>query len=91
MSNYERIKTKIEASSISPEDKKLLTDIFAEVSDDSLVDIADLFDKSPSWVEKFNDNRKAKQKALTSNNPSLWSEILEQEKKYLKDLTFGLD
>jgi hypothetical protein len=91
MSNYERIKTSINASPVADADKKVMADIFAEIADENLSDIAALFEKDGSWVEKFNDNRKMKQKAATSGDSSLWKEILEQEKKYLNDLTYGLD
>jgi len=91
MSNYERIKTSINAAQVEPADKDIMINVFAEVADENLADIANLFEKDPSWVMKFNDNRKAKQKAAASNDASLWQEILDQEKKYLQDLTFGLD
>ena len=91
MTNYERIKTSINASSVSDADKKSMVDVFAEVDDANLSDIAKLFEKDASWVEKFDQNRKAKMKAATSSDQSLWKEILEQEKKYLADLTYGLD
>lgn len=91
MNNHDRIKAQISASTILESDKQELNDIFAQISDDSLVDIADLFEKSPKWVQVFNDNRKAKQRAMTSRDQSLWQEILEQEKKYMSELTYGLD
>jgi hypothetical protein len=89
--NYERIKASITASSVSAEDKKSMIDVFAEVADENLGDIANLFEKDISWVAKFDENRKMKHKAATTNDSSLWKEILEQEKKYLADLTYGLD
>jgi hypothetical protein len=91
MTNYERVKTCVAASGVSADDMKTMIDIFAEVDDANLTDIAKLFEKDASWVHKFNDNRKAKQKAAAAGDPALWQEILEQEKKYLQDLTFGLD
>lgn len=91
MTNYERIKTSINAAMVEQGDKQTMIDVFAEVADENLADIANLFEKDPSWVMKFNDNRKAKQKAAASNDPSLWQEILDQEKKYLQDLTYNLD
>lgn len=91
MSNYERIKTVIEASLVDAPEKQKMKDIFADIDDNNLSDIAELFEKDSSWVIKFNDNRKAKQKAAASNDPALWKEILDQEKKYLQDLTYGLD
>ncbi len=91
MTNYERIKACVHASDVSADDMKTMNDVFAEVDDRNLGDIADLFEKHKSWVGKFNDNRKAKQKAMTAADPALFAEILEQEKKYLQDLTYGLD
>jgi hypothetical protein len=89
--NYEKIKAVINASSLASQHKNELIDIFAEIDDNNLSDIANLFEKEKSWVEKFNDNRQAKLAAARKNDPSLWNEILEQEKKYLNDLTYGLD
>jgi hypothetical protein len=90
-SHYERIKARIMASPAPDQDKKAMIDVFAQVEDANLADIANLFEKDRNWVEKFNNNRKAKQKAAAANDPTLWQEIIEQEKKYLQDLTFGLD
>jgi hypothetical protein len=91
MSNYERIKEKVEASSLEQQDKQIILDQFAEVSDETLEEIADLFEEKPVWVTIYNDNRKAKLKAAATGDASAAQEILEQEKKYLNDLTFGLD
>jgi hypothetical protein len=91
MSNYERIKTKVQGSSIEQNDKQVILDLFADVADENLVEIADLFDEKPEWVGIFNENRKQKQQAFTSGDSAQLSTILEQEKKYLNDLTYGLD
>jgi hypothetical protein len=91
MTHFERIKAVVSASGLSHDDKKAVIDTFADVDDANLGDIAKLFEKDSSWVEKCNDNRMMKHKAVTSGDPDLWKEILEQEKKYLEDLTFGLD
>ncbi|MBX4197729.1 hypothetical protein KW782_00135 [Candidatus Parcubacteria bacterium] len=91
MTNYERIKAKVQDSSIEQNDKQIILDFFAEVSDENLVEIADLFEQKPEWVKIFNDNRKAKLKAFASGDESELNEILEQEKKYLNELTYGLD
>jgi hypothetical protein len=89
--NYYRIKTAVNASTLPPEDKTSLINMFADIADENLIDIANLLNKDPQWIEKFNENRKMKIKAATSNDPSVWQELLEQEKKYLNDLTYGLD
>jgi hypothetical protein len=89
--NYERIKASITASTIADTEKKIMIDIFAEVADENLGDIAGLFEKDVKWVDRVNESRKKKIKAAATGDESLWNEILEQEKKYLADLTYGLD
>lgn len=89
--NFERVRAAIAASSVSDDHKKELSDIFAEVSDDCLADIADLFEQKGGWVEKFDENRTMKRDAASSGDPSAWQQILEREKKYLEELTYGLD
>lgn len=91
MTNYERIKAKVQESSLEQADKQHILDQFAEVDDEALMEIAELFEDKPEWIGIYNDNRKAKQKAFASGDSSAITEILEQEKKYLNDLTFGLD
>ncbi len=91
MTNYERIKIRVQESSIEDADKQSILDQFAEVSDENLPEIAELFDSKPEWVGIFNDNRKAKREAVRSGDSSKFKEIIEQEKKYLNELTYGLD
>ncbi len=89
--NYQRIKSAIDASSLSAEDKKILTDNFASISDDHLLEIADLFEAKPTWVSTYNDSRKKKLEAFKTGNESLLDEILEEEKKLVKKLMFDAD
>jgi hypothetical protein len=91
MTNYERIKIKVQESTIDEADKQAILDQFVEVSDENLPEIADLFESKLEWVAIFNDNRKAKREAARSGDASKFKEILEQEKKYLNELTYGLD
>jgi hypothetical protein len=91
MTHYETIKQVVTASTIPDTDKAIIIDTFATVSDDSLEEIASLFTKKPEWVSIFNENRKKKQAAYASGDPSAWNEILEEEKKYMNDLMYDLD
>jgi hypothetical protein len=91
MQNYQRIKTCVQNSSIPTQDQKEITDFFAEVSDEFLAEIAELFEKKKDWVSIYNDNRKKKREAVRSGNQELLNQILEEEKKYINDLTYGLD
>lgn len=89
--NFDRVKASVESSTVPESDKKFLMDVFAEVSDDCLADIAKLFEEKGNWVEKFNENRSAKLKAFSSGDTAEFQKIIDQEKKYIDDLTYGLD
>ncbi|MES2436881.1 MAG: hypothetical protein V4519_02625 [Patescibacteria group bacterium] len=89
--NYERIKVCVASSTISDTDKKYITDLFAEVADQNLAEIAELFESKPKWVAMFNDNRKKKQEAYASGDASAWQSILEEEKKMMDDLLYDRD
>lgn len=89
--NFERVRSSISTSNISEQDKEHLIEIFTKVSDESLSGIAELFEQKGDWVAKFNENRCMKQEAVNSNDPTIWQKILEKEKQYLNELTYGLD
>lgn len=91
MSNFDTIKSLIQASAIDSKDKMALGEAFAEVPDHYLESVAKLIQKDPSWVEKLNDNRKKKNEAMSAQNEALWNDILTEEKKYIEDLTYDLD
>ena len=89
--NFERVRACVSASAVPEKDKEFLMDVFAEVSDECLADIAKLFEEKGNWVEKFNENRIAKLKAFSSGDTAEFQKIIDQEKKYISDLTYGLD
>jgi hypothetical protein len=89
--NFEKIRTCIMNSSIVNDDKMTLVDVFAEIPDELLAHVAELFEKDQTWVEKVNENKKKKEQALATGNKALWSEIMEEEKQYLNKLTYDLD
>ncbi len=91
MSNFERIKSALEKSDIPGEDKKVINDQFAVISDEHLGEIASLFEEKPEWIQTFNDNRKKKMAAMASGNQSDWEDILDQEKKLLQKLAYDSD
>ena len=53
MTNYERVKTKVEASSIEQSDKEQIISLFADVADENLTEIANLFDEKPEDEEEI--------------------------------------
>jgi hypothetical protein len=84
--NFEKIKLSIRESPLSLPDQISLLDLFVIVNDDDLKDVADLFFEDPSWVEKINENYKAKKSALSTKDPEAWKKILETEEEQLKNI-----
>lgn len=72
-------------------DKMKLVDVFAEIPDGLLMDIAKLLEKDPSWIVKLNDNKKKKEQALATGDMELWNQILEEEKQYMHSTGYDLD
>jgi hypothetical protein len=91
MTNFEKIRTIVIASSLAQEDKNAFIDIFAEIEDQNLDNVAKLLEKDVAWVEKINDNRKKKKEAFATGNKDLWNQVLEEEKQYMEDMTYDLD
>ena len=91
MSNYERIKAVVVTSTIPDTDKEFIINLFAEVSDENLPEIAALFENKPEWVAIFNDNRKKKLQAAQTGNDAAWQKILEEEKIILNKLAYDAD
>jgi len=84
--NFEKIKSFIDSSHLSENDKKDLLDIFGKADETDLVEIADLIENDPSLVSSLSDNLKAKRIALGAKNGDLWSKILAEEKSQLEGL-----
>ncbi len=91
MSNYQKIIACVSTASIPETDKTDIVEIFGKISEEYLENIAFLFETKPNWITIFNETRKKKQHALASGDPSLIQEIVEQEKKYVRDLLYDLD
>jgi hypothetical protein len=91
MSNFEKIRDVITASKLEAEDKAALIAIFAEVTDDLLAGTVKFLEHDPSSVVVLNDNRKRKIQAFSEGNSELWHSILEEERRYIADLTYDLD
>ncbi len=91
MKNFDRIKAAIQASSLESADKMSMVQVYATIPDAKLQGIADLFEKKKNWVEISNDNRKKKIEALKTFDKTAWQAIVDEEKKYLEDLSFDRD
>ncbi|MBA3551022.1 hypothetical protein H0W32_02340, partial [Patescibacteria group bacterium] len=91
MKNYDRIKVAIDNSSFDSEDQLALIETFAVISDEHLIEIADLFEAKPEWIGFYNENRKKKMNAYQSGDEGEWNQILGEEKRMLNKLVFDSD
>jgi hypothetical protein len=86
MNNLQKIKDLILKSSISTLDQTSLIELFSRANDSDLENVADLFSKNPTWIEKISENYKAKQATFATGNSELWKKIIETEEKQLEEI-----
>jgi hypothetical protein len=91
MQNFERIKSSLEKSSLSSTDQLAIRNIYAEVPDEHLASLADLFEEKPEWIEIFNDNRIKKITAQQSGDAAAWQKIFDEEKKMFEKIVYDSD
>lgn len=84
--NFQKIKELIEKSSVPLSEQESLLLLFTKVRDQDLEPMLSLFVEDSLWIEKINDNFKAKQAALATGNQVLWQKIVQEEESQLKEL-----
>ena len=84
--NFEKIKKIILDSNIPLNEQEYLITLFVKAEDALLQPLVDLLSVNPSWIEKINDNFKAKQAALITGDSELWQKIIQEEESQLKEL-----
>ena len=84
--NFEKIKNLIAESNLELSDQIMLTELFSKTEDNKLEEVVELFSSNPSWIEKINENYKAKHEAMTTGDSELWKKIVEEEEKQLENV-----
>lgn len=85
-SNFEKLKSLIDASDLDVADKENLWQVFSGAAEADLVAVVELFGQDASWIEKMNQNIKAKQQAFQQGDHRQWSDILEEEKRWIAEI-----
>lgn len=84
--NFQKIKELIQKTSVPLVEQEELFMLFANVNDQDLESVFELFSEDSSWINKINENYKAKQVALSTGNQVLWQKIVQEEEAQLKEL-----
>lgn len=85
-SNFQKIKTLLQNSTLSQNDQDDLITLFSLSEDSKLEPVVKLFLEDQNWIKKISDNYKAKQIAALEKNSDLWQKIIEDEEKQLDGL-----
>jgi hypothetical protein len=84
--NFQKIKELIQKSSVPLAEQEDLLLLFTKANDQDLEPTLKLFTEDSSWINKINENYKAKQAALATGNQDLWQKIVQEEETQLKEL-----
>lgn len=84
--NFQKIKELIQKSTVPLAEQESLLLLFAKANDQDLEPTLKLFTEDSSWIDKINENYKAKQAALATGNQALWQKIVREEEAQLKEL-----
>ena len=81
---YQKIHEIIEESSLSLEQKREFSEVFAQTKEESLKPVYTFLKAHPDWVERLFENYRRKKEAVVTGDMSAWQEVIEQEKATLK-------
>ena len=86
-SNFEKIKSLIDASEIDPADKENMWQVFSGARETDLDEVIELFIEDSAWIGKISHNIKAKQQAFEQGDRQQWSNVVEEEKRWIAEMS----
>ena len=81
---FQKIHEIIETSSLTHEEKRDFTELFAQTKEAALKPVLKLLEKDPAWVEKLYSNYCAKKDAVITGNMDAWHDAIQKEKEELE-------
>jgi len=81
---FQKIHEVIEGSSLSHEEKRDFTDLFAQTKEEALRPVLKLLEANPEWVEKLYANYLQKKEAMVTGNMDAWRDAIEKEKEEIE-------
>ncbi len=81
---FQKIHEIIEASSLSNEEKRDFTELFAQTKEEALRPVLKLLEADAEWVGKLYTNYLQKKEAVVTGNMDAWNDAIQKEKEELK-------
>lgn len=82
---FQKIHAIIETSSLSLEEKRDFTELFAQTKEVALKPVLKVLEANPSLVAKLYANYCAKRDAVVTGNMAAWQDAMEKEKEELEN------
>lgn len=73
----------IETSSLTNEEKRDFTELFAKTKEEALRPVLKLLQADAAWVERLYANYCEKKHAMVTGNMAAWEDAIEKEKEAL--------
>lgn len=80
---FQKIHEIIETSSLTHEEKRDFTELFAQTKEEALRPVLKLLENDSEWVEKLYKNYLSKKEAMTTGSMDAWKDAIKKEKEEL--------
>lgn len=81
---FQKIHELIEKSSLTLEEKREFTEVFAQTKEEALRPVLKLIESDGAWVEKLYQNYVQKKEAVVTGNMDAWSDAIEKEREEIE-------
>ena len=81
---FQKIHEIIESSSLSLEEKRDFTELFAQTKETALKPVLKVLEANPALITKLYQNYRLKKDALVTGNMAAWEDAMEKEKEELE-------
>lgn len=82
---FQKIHEIIENSSLTLEEKRDFTELFAQTKEDALKPVLKVLEANPALVAKLYENYRVKKDAIVTGSMAAWEDAVEREKEELEN------
>lgn len=81
---FQKIHEIIEKSSLSNEEKREFSEVFAQTKEEALPPVLKMLESDIAWVEKLYRNYSIKKEAIVTGNMDAWNDAIQKEKEEIE-------